>query len=132
MPTAGFEHAIPAIVRLYAYALDHTAIRIVHCMVISSNKASKQITLFVIQYTARRNAFQKGKMLQFTYLIIFPKYEIFKTILISMELDIWLLMKKAKRKIILENNSECIAQPCSHLYKFDVLKLYIFNMTAKT
>jgi len=45
-------------------------------------------------------------MLQFTDLIIFPKYEVLKTILISMELNIWVLMRKAKRKIILEYNSE--------------------------
>jgi len=110
MPTAGFEHAIPAFVRLYAYALDRTATRIGHWKIISSNKASKRITHFIIQYTARRNAFQKGKMLQFTDLIIFPNYEILKTILISMELDIWMLKSKAKRKVIMEYNSEWIAQ----------------------
>jgi hypothetical protein len=85
MPTAGFEHAIPANVWLYAYALDRTATMISRCKIISSNKASKRITHFTIQYTARRNAFQKGKMLQFTDLIIFPNYEFLKTILISME-----------------------------------------------
>jgi hypothetical protein len=101
MPTAGFEHAIPAFVRLYAYALDHTETRNGHCKIISNNKARKRIKHFIIQYTARRNAFQKGKMLQFTDLIIFPNYEVLKTILISMELDIWVLLRKAKRKIIL-------------------------------
>jgi len=45
-------------------------------------------------------------MLQFTDLIIFPNYEILKTILISMELDIWMLKSKAKRKVIMEYNSE--------------------------
>ena len=108
--TAGFEHAIPAIVRLYAYVFDRTATRIGHCKIISRNKASKRITHFIIQYTARRRAAQKGKMLQLTDLIIFPKHEVLKTILISMELNIWVLMRKAKRKIILEYNSEWIAQ----------------------
>jgi hypothetical protein len=95
MPTTGFEHAMPAIVRLYAQALDCTVTRIGHCKIISSKKVSKRITHFIIQYIAQRNAFQKGKLLQFTDLIIFPNYEFLKTILISMELDIWVLMKKA-------------------------------------
>jgi len=82
-------------VRLYAYALDCTVIRIGHCKIISSKKVNKRITHFTIQYIARRNAFQKGKLLHFTDLIIFPNYEFLKTILIYMELDIWLLMKKA-------------------------------------
>jgi hypothetical protein len=106
MPTAGFEHAIPAIVRLCAYSFDRTANRIGNCKIISTNKASKRITHFITQYTTRRNAFQKGKMLQSTDLIIFPNYEVLKTILISMKLHIWVLMRKAKRKIILEYNSE--------------------------
>jgi hypothetical protein len=80
MPAAGFEHAMPAIVRLYAYALDCTSTRIGHCKIISSKKVSKRITHFIIQYIARRNAFQKVKTSQFTDLIIFPNYETLKTI----------------------------------------------------
>ena len=61
MPTAGFEHTIPKIVRLYAYALDCMKTRIGHCKINSSNKASKQVTHSIIQYTARRNASKNEK-----------------------------------------------------------------------